>query len=1072
MSRILIESECGKARIEAASRWLSERRTLGGLVLGARRTATDELIAQVVDHRGAVLGWHGATVDSIAGRIAARELARRGLTPVSGAALEALVTRLVHRMLRNHRASLGVFAAIADRPGWPRALTRTLLELMHADLAPDALARQAPDLATIYSAFRAELPAQGLIDRASMLERAIASIHRGELDFALDRSLLLLDLRLRSPLEADLVIAIAARAPHVLATLPRGDEPTRRFLSERMDFSIEAPPAVATSKAVHAVQSRLFEAEGEHVEDSAHVEIFSAPGENRECVEIARRILQEARHGVRFDRMAVLLRAPAIYGPHIVEAFRRAGIPMHLMRESQRPDPAGRALLALLDCAAEGLSARGFAEYLSLGVVPDAVLGEPPRAKTSRERFVPADDELDEDADDTYDEDAPVRAGTLRAPRRWEQLIVDAAVIGGRDRWARRIDGAIAIAKRTRDELEDPEDPHAHALARRLADLAALRAFALPLIDALAALPKEATWGVWLEALSSIASRALRDPRRVLSVLASFAPMADVGPVDLAEMRIVLGPRLREEPPNHEETDLGRVMVGTIDEARGRAFDIVFVPGLAEKIFPAKIIEDPILLDESRQNISPLLATRKEHGAEERLLLRIALGAASERLVVSIPRIDAARARPRVASFYALEIARAVEGTLPSFEELGRRAELRGSARLDWPAPETPELAIDAAEHDLSVLGQLHSCAPRERAGRAAYLATASPIAVRALRMRYARWDKKRWRPQDGMVEADDAVRAVLADHTMQRRAFSATALESFAQCPYKFYLRTIVRLEPREVPEPLELLDAAQRGTLMHQVQFRLLTQLREKGSLPIVLDTLPSALERLDEVVADVARDAEEELAPAIPRVFEDAIESIRRDARRWLEHTAEDPSWVPRRFELAFGIPSEDRDEASVPTPVPLSIGLTLRGAIDLVEEREGELRATDHKTGGAWIKPGQRVLGGERLQPILYALALESLSPTQPIWGGRLFYCTEKGRFSEVLVPLDAESRTLITKVIETIDESIRTGFLPPAPTEKACSFCDYVSVCGPHERRRSLRKEGDRLVKLDSLRRMP
>ena len=36
------------------------------------------------------------------------------------------------------------------------------------------------------------------------------------------------------------------------------------------------------------------------------------------------------------------------------------------------PDPAGRAFFALLECAAEGVSARKFAEYLSLGQVPDA----------------------------------------------------------------------------------------------------------------------------------------------------------------------------------------------------------------------------------------------------------------------------------------------------------------------------------------------------------------------------------------------------------------------------------------------------------------------------------------------------------------------------------------------------------------------------------------------------------------------------------------------------------------------------------------------------------------------------
>nr|MDQ3036536.1 PD-(D/E)XK nuclease family protein [Myxococcota bacterium] len=259
----------------------------------------------------------------------------------------------------------------------------------------------------------------------------------------------------------------------------------------------------------------------------------------------------------------------------------------------------------------------------------------------------------------------------------------------------------------------------------------------------------------------------------------------------------------------------------------------------------------------------------------------------------------------------------------------------------------------------------------------------------------------------------------------------------------------------------------------LVHAAQFRLLTKLRAQGALPVRPEGLGAALELLDEVVREVADATAEELAPAIPRVWEDTLEAVRRDLREWLHRAADDPSWVPARFELAFGIPAgEERDEASRAAPVPLSIGMTLRGAIDLVEEREGKLRATDHKTGSAWIKPGQRIGGGEKLQPILYALALEAIFPAQEVSGGRLYYCTEKGHYSEVEVPLDADARVAITKLIETVDTSVRTGFLPPAPTERACSFCDYAAVCGPHERRRTQRKEGDRLVTLDSLRRMP
>jgi len=371
------------------------------------------------------------------------------------------------------------------------------------------------------------------------------------------------------------------------------------------------------------------------------------------------------------------------------------------------------------------------------------------------------------------------------------------------------------------------------------------------------------------------------------------------------------------------------------------------------------------------------------------------------------------------------------------------------------------------------VLADLLSKPPIERVGRAAYLMGTSPIAARALRTRWARWDRKRWRPQDGMVDPEEAVRAILAEHTLDRRPYSATALESYASCPYRFYLRTIVRLEPRDEPEPLEQLDAAQRGTLVHAAQFRLLTRLRDEGELPVRADSLDHALTTLDAIVAEVARHYEEELAPAIRSVWVDTLEAVRRDLREWLHRVSENPSWVPSRFELAFGIPAGDeRDEASRAAPVPLSIGVTLRGAIDLVEESGGMLRATDHKTGSAWTKPGQRIAGGEKLQPLLYALALESLFPEQKTWGGRLYYCTEKGRYTDVEVPLDHDGRVAITTVAKAIDEAVRTGFLPPAPTERVCSFCDYASVCGPSERRRSQRKEGDRLVTLDSLRRMP
>ena len=74
--------------------------------------------------------------------------------------------------------------------------------------------------------------------------------------------------------------------------------------------------------------------------------------------------------GVPFDRIAILLRNVEQYQPLVEEALRRAAIPAYFSRGVARPDPAGRAFLALLACAGEGCSASRFAEYLSLGQLP------------------------------------------------------------------------------------------------------------------------------------------------------------------------------------------------------------------------------------------------------------------------------------------------------------------------------------------------------------------------------------------------------------------------------------------------------------------------------------------------------------------------------------------------------------------------------------------------------------------------------------------------------------------------------------------------------------------------------
>ena len=55
---------------------------------------------------------------------------------------------------------------------------------------------------------------------------------------------------------------------------------------------------------------------------------------------------------------------------------------------------------------------------------------------------------------------------------------------------------------------------------------------------------------------------------------------------------------------------------------------------------------------------------------------------------------------------------------------------------------------------------------------------------------------------------------------------------------------------------------------------------------------------------------------------------------------------------------------------------------------------------------------------------------------------------------------------------TVADAVQRGFLPAAPREGECQYCDYLAVCGPHEEQRVKRKPAGELQALVQLRGMP
>ncbi|MBI3282383.1 MAG: exodeoxyribonuclease V subunit gamma [Acidobacteria bacterium] len=993
--------------LEAGCEFVRARRGVELVVLAGSMDAAHDLVRLACD--AAILGAHRLTLPLLARTLAERAMHEQSLAPLTVTAAEAIAARVVSIARAEKR--LEYFREVAARPGFAVALARTLAELAAEQIAPAGLERGGPagrDLALLAARYAQELADRRLVSAAQLYSFAAAEVRAGRHQFC-RLPLLLLDLPPDSASERELLQSLTDASPDVLV----------------LALAAEAAGTPSAPSALESLQRNLFAPEP--VPDrpaDASFTVFSASSEALECVEIARAIHAAAARGVPFDEIAILLRNPEQYQPLVEEALRRAAIPACYSRGVARPEPSGRAFLALLACAREDLSAARFAEYLSLGQAP-----------------------------------VPGTAG-------WERLLNEAAVIGGERRWQRRL-RRLEEHYRARLECAGAGDDRAY-WHERLERLESLQSYSLPLMRRLAQMPRHTTWTEWLEALYELAQAALREPGPVFEFLDELQPTAGAGDASLEDVLLLMSGRLRSLRTAPAGDRYGHVFVAGINEARGMSFRLIFVPGLCEGSFPKPAFEDPLLLDEARRRISPNLRVSTEE--DERGLLRRAAACARDQLVLSYPRIDVVGGRERVPSLYIFEAARAARGH--AYDTRGLQEEAAAFARttLRRPAPADPADAIDLAEYDLAAL---HAAVDRQQKGGAAYLKEVHPYLAPALRARWRRWSKK-WCAADGLVDLDVEALQVLEQHRPARRAYSTSELEEFAVCPYRFALRAIHRLRPLEPAAAIECVDPLTRGSLFHRIVFELLRDLEDAGLLPVARARLEAAFEKLDAAVVRVAAEFAEQCEPVLPQVWSTEIERIRADLRGWLaEKALSEPDWTPLAFELSFGLPAGGaHDPRSVPDPLAVLEGVRLRGSIDLVERHtSGALRVTDHKTGAERAPQPVMVGQGEVLQPVLYALAAGQILGG-PVLTGRLSYSTLRANFRTVDLPANAAAQAAAAKVIHVIDESLRTGFLPASPREDACQACDYQAVCGPYEEQRARLKSQPELRPLAQIRRMP
>lgn len=502
--------------------------------------------------------------------------------------------------------------------------------------------------------------------------------------------------------------------------------------------------------------------------------------------------------------------------------------------------------------------------------------------------------------------------------------------------------------------------------------------------------------------LDAAAARTFIEALRGLSSLPAGEPSAAGLTTVLQEATIALRSEGRRD----------HVQVMRAERARGRRYRCVIVGGLTADEFPSRQREDAFSAPEVAASLArhQIDVAPRSSLEQERLLYYQVATRASERLVLSW-QSHSAEGRPLRPSIFLEEV-------LDLYRE-----------------PLTGELGDDSPPHHLM---RIDNFGPGPGA----------PSTVRrTLRGRLASRDEgdvadARRRALPARIIASDAVQRLMAD----REAFSASEIETYLQCPYRWYLERIIR--PQELDARI---DRAATGRLGHAIMNRFYEEFIHNTGQNRVSE---ATLEIARAVYAEVAA---REAAAVRPQSAAEsaAARTVVRAGLRVIEDDAHlFPGMAPVLREWSFGMEEGD---------TPESFGdFALRGRIDRIDLGDSTLVVTDYKLGGVgtYARAGFEKSGIVQI-PLYAAVAARRLGRT--VAGGiyrsltgsgkpRGFVSSEldSGAFVRTDVVERVELEELVAGAIARAAEAVarmREGEIEATPPRGGCpSYCTARSFC--------------------------
>jgi ATP-dependent helicase/nuclease subunit B len=721
--------------------------------------------------------------------------------------------------------------------------------------------------------------------------------------------------------------------------------------------------------------------------------------EEQEVREIARRVIALADgRSMRFGDVALMLPSLETYAPLCREIFQEAGIPYYLHAGSlAEQSAAAKGALGLLAMLGGTFERRDLVEFLV-------------SAPLSSRREAPA---------------------TVDRFSLWVRESAKAGIVGERG-W---IEESAALVERlelnAQEEREAPE-----ALAAALEVDALIR----KIVRAREAVLGVSTWSSHARAFVALMRELFEesdDLEKACGIVGDLAALDAAGPgVSFEAFARIAEAALSDTGPPVGRLSGEGVNILSFAQARGLSFRAVFIPGLAERIFPTTIRQDPFLSDRTRRRLNEMsggaifLSERSERLSEEALLFELARGSAREELVCSYPRFEEGTGKERIPSSFL----RFIEGYSIDGAH-GPGIDYETNSRAD--GAETHVELISVHELDLDRARGLR--------GGSGYPPN-NVFFSRGMQLVRGRWGAQRFTSYDGVFSSEDALKGIRAMLDEGGRRFAPTSLEAYAGCPFDYFLTRVLGVEVLEEPERMVSIAPADRGILIHAVLARIFGEFKQRGLLPVSGSPAEEISGIADAIVTRFLDEFPKTNPVGLPVFWEMEKRLVRESIRLFLEEERlEGADFVPVCFEKSFGRASE-----GIEVPYECSgRPVFFCGRIDRIDAAGGgRFRVIDYKTGRLTGKD-QDFARGSALQLPIYLMAAARILGLEVRSGEARYRYVGTGEGKSAVIFLGSlwgECSHAFAKIIEVIARGIESGIFFAPADDRECRSCDVRVAC--------------------------